>query len=117
MKTPQRHQIVYRQRTRRVRAVINGTAIRPRLSVLIGTRSNQAQLIDDVTGTTLASATDFDFTGKRGTVASATYVGQKIAEAAAAKKISTAVLDRRGRRYHGRVAAIAESAREHGLAI
>lgn len=117
MKTPQRHQISYLQRIRRVRSVVNGSAVRPRLSVLIGTRSNQVQLIDDVTGTTLASATDFDFSGKRGTVESATYVGQKIAQAAVSKKITQAVLDRRGRRYHGRVKAIAESAREHGLAI
>jgi len=117
MKTPQRHLTTYKQRVRRVRSTIHGTAERPRLSVLVGTRSNQVQLIDDITGTTLASATDFGFTGSKGTVASATFVGETIAKAAAAKKITHAVLDRRGRRYHGRVKAIAESAREHGLTI
>ncbi len=114
---PQRYQPTYLQRIRRVRATVNGTATRPRLSILIGSRSNQVQLIDDATGQTLASATDLAFTGKRGTLEGATFVGTAIATAAKTKSITHAVLDRRGRRYHGRVRAIAEAARENGLSI
>ena len=115
--TSQRHRQSFKQRIRRVRAVVSGTAERPRMSVFIGGRSNSVQLIDDTTGTTLACATDKTFTGKRGTVEGATFVGETIAKTAAEKKIKQVVFDRRGRRYHGRVQAIAEAARENGLTI
>ena len=114
---PQRHRPQYAQRIRRVRRVVIGSAERPRLSVFIGSRSNRVQLIDDATGRTLASASDLKRANKRGTLESATEVGAAIAAAATSQKITSAVLDRRGRRYHGRVKAIADAARSNGLTI
>jgi large subunit ribosomal protein L18 len=73
------------------------------------------QLIDDVAQKTLAAASDRGMTGTR--VEKAKAVGKKIAELALAQKISTVVFDRAGFRYHGRVAAVAEGARENGLTI
>ena len=116
MTTPTRHRPQFQQRTRRVRAVVAGTAERPRLAIFCGGRSTTAQLIDDLTGLTVASATD-RVAAKRATVASATEVGTAIAHQAHAAKITAAVLDRRGRRYHGRVKALADAARAAGLTI
>ena len=115
--TPQRHSAAYKQRIRRVRSVVQGSAGRPRLSVFIGGRTNSVQLIDDATGTTLAAMSDKTFTGKLGTLESATFVGAEIAKVAAKLNIKQVVLDRRGRQYHGRVKAIADAARENGLTI
>lgn len=102
------------RRKRRIRAKISGTVTRPRLSVF---RSNQyifAQLIDDSAGQTLAQADDR--TIKKGTkVARAKTVGEKLAEHAKKKNIDACVFDRGGYRYHGRVKALAEGAREGGL--
>ena len=104
------------RRSNRVRAKIAGTAERPRLSVFRSSKHIYAQLIDDAKGVTLAAAGS---TGKDskygGNVAAAKAVGQKLAEAAKAKGIKQAAFDRGHYRYHGRVKALADAAREGGL--
>lgn len=102
-----------KSRTRRIRAKVSGTAERPRLAVFRSLTSITGQLIDDVAGQTLVMATDKGLTGTR--VEKATQVGQKLAELAKAKKITTVVFDRGGYKYHGRVAALAQGARDGGL--
>jgi large subunit ribosomal protein L18 len=99
----------------RVRSVVTGTAARPRLAVFRANQHIYAQLIDDVTGKTLAAASSIELkrTGKKSE--SATEVGKKIAEKALAKDITAVVFDRGGFAYHGRVKALAEGAREGGL--
>lgn len=103
---------------RSIRNKVSGTAERPRLTVF---RSNQhiyAQLVDDLAGHTLASASSHDeglVAGKKSDVSAA--VGQKLAERAKAKGIVAAVFDRNGYRYHGRVKALADGARKGGLAF
>ena len=105
------------QRHKRVRAKINGTADRPRLDVFRSAKNIYAQVIDDVNGVTLASASSLDkaIEGYGGNVAAATAVGKLIAERALAKGIENVVFDRGGYLYHGRVQALAEGAREGGL--
>lgn len=104
------------RRHRRVRAKVQGTARRPRLSVF---RSNQhvwVQLIDDVAGKTLASTSDKNLKEKKeSTVAAAEKVGKELAKQALEKKIDMAVFDRGGYKYHGIVKAVAEGARKGGL--
>lgn len=100
-------------RHRRVRAKVWGTSERPRLAVFKSNRFVSAQLIDDTTGTTLASAHGRDAKGSLSVQASA--VGKAIAEAAKGKGISTVVFDRGGYNYGGQVKALADSAREAGL--
>lgn len=101
----------------RVRAKISGTAQRPRLSVFRSAKNIYAQIIDDVAGVTLASASTLDkgFEGFGGNIAAAKKVGLAVADAAKAKGIEEVVFDRGGFVYHGRVAAVAEGAREGGL--
>ncbi|MBB5888484.1 50S ribosomal protein L18 [Lactovum miscens] len=101
------------KRHTRVRGKISGTAERPRLNVFRSNTNIYAQLIDDVAGTTLASASSMKETGSK--TEQATKVGVAIAEAAKAIQIEEVVFDRGGYLYHGRVAALAESARENGL--
>jgi len=103
-------------RVRRVRAKITGTAERPRLAVRRTLKHIFVQLIDDSARLTLAAASDKDIkdTGLNKT-ALATEVGKLIAERAKAKNIGTVVFDRRDKKYHGRVRAVAEGAREAGL--
>lgn len=117
----QRQKTINRQRLRRrrhVRRRIRGTADRPRLSVFRSNLHIYAQLIDDVRGVTLAAACSL---GKNvgvqygGNKAAAVLVGKKIAEAARAKGITKAAFDRGQYKYHGRVAALAQAAREGGL--
>lgn len=105
------------KRHRRVRAKISGTAERPRLNVFRSTKHIYAQLIDDVNGVTLASASSMDkgFEGNGGNKDAARKVGQAIAERALAKKIENVVFDRGGYLYHGRVQELADGARESGL--
>ena len=105
------------KRHARVRAKISGTPERPRLNVYRSTKHIYAQLIDDVNGVTLASASsmDKDFEGYGGNIEGATAVGKKIAEKALSAGIKAVVFDRGGYVYHGRVAALAEGAREGGL--
>lgn len=104
------------KRHRRIRGKISGTAERPRLSIFRSNKNIYAQLIDDVAGVTLASASTLDENVSDATkVEQAAAVGKAIAEAAKAKNISTVVFDRSGYLYHGRVQALAEAARENGL--
>ena len=101
----------------RVRGKISGTAECPRLDVFRSLSHIYAQLIDDVAGVTIASAssTEKDFGGARGNKEAAKKVGKLIAERAIAKGISKVVFDRGGYIYHGRVQELAEGAREGGL--
>jgi large subunit ribosomal protein L18 len=104
------------RRHRRVRAKVSGTADRPRLSVCRSNRGIAAQVIDDVAGRTLASASslDKDVAGtKRGEAPAA--VGKLVAERAKAAGVTGVVFDRGGYLYHGRVKALADAAREGGL--
>ena len=104
------------KRHKRIRGKISGTAERPRLSVFRSNKNIYAQLIDDVAGVTLASASTLDENVSDATkVEQAAAVGKAIAEAAKAKNISTVVFDRSGYLYHGRVQALADAARENGL--
>jgi large subunit ribosomal protein L18 len=104
------------RRAHRVRSKITGTAQRPRLSVFRSSKHIYAQLIDDMTGVTLAAAGSAGKTaGYGGNVKAAAAVGQKLAEAAKAKGISQAAFDRGHYRYHGRVKALADAARKGGL--
>ena len=104
------------RRRRHVRGKIVGTAARPRLTVFRSSKHIYAQLIDDVTGVTLASASslaaDLPYGGN---IKSAAEVGKKLAEAAKEKGIQAAAFDRGHYRYHGRVKALADAAREGGL--
>jgi large subunit ribosomal protein L18 len=104
------------RRRRRVRARIRGRAERPRLSVYRSNRGVFAQLIDDEAGRTLASAswTEPELR-KLDSMEQAKRAGQLIAERAKQAGVDTCVFDRAGYRFHGRVAAIAEGAREGGL--
>ena len=104
------------RRRRRVRAKISGTAERPRLSVFRSNRGIVAQLIDDDAGRTLAAVnwTEAELRGLK-PMEQATRVGALLAERAKAAGIDAAVFDRGGYRYHGRVKALAEGAREGGL--
>jgi large subunit ribosomal protein L18 len=108
------------RRRRHVRKRIVGTPERPRLSVFRSSKHIYAQLIDDLTGVTLASASTIikDVRGDLpygGNVKGAVLVGRKIAEAAKGKGISKVAFDRGHYRYHGRVKALADAAREGGL--
>ena len=100
----------------RVRAKISGTSSCPRLVVFRSNKHIEAQIIDDVKGVTLASSSSVQLKlSNGGNVEGAKVVGAKIAEVAKAKKISKVVFDRGGYLYHGRVAALADAAREGGL--
>lgn len=105
------------KRHRRVRAKISGTAERPRLNVFRSSKHIYAQLIDDVNGVTLASASSMDkgFEGNGGNIEAARKVGAMIAKNAADKGITEVVFDRGGYLYHGRVKELADGARENGL--
>jgi large subunit ribosomal protein L18 len=118
---PQKTKAVRRQRRRnRVRRRVVGTAERPRLTVFRSSKHIYAQLIDDLNGRTLAASsslakdvrTDVKYGGN---VKAATVVGKKLAEAAKAAGIQKAAFDRGHYRYHGRVKALADGAREGGL--
>lgn len=102
-----------RRRQARIRAKIVGTAARPRLSVHRSLKSIYAQLIDDTTGTVIASSSSVK--EKNGGVDVAKKVGLELAKKAKTKKIETCVFDRSGYLYHGRIKALAEGAREGGL--
>ena len=101
----------------RVRGKISGTAERPRLNVFRSNSNIYAQLIDDVKGVTLASASSLekDFGEAKGNCEEARKVGQLIAARAAEKGITEVVFDRGGYLYTGRVATVADGAREAGL--
>ena len=109
--------IARKKRHVRVRGKISGTAECPRLNVYRSLSNIYAQLIDDEAGVTLAQAStvEKDFAQYGGNVEAAKAVGKKIAERATEKGIKECVFDRGGYVYHGRVAAVAEGAREGGL--
>jgi large subunit ribosomal protein L18 len=104
----------------RVRKKVEGSAARPRLAVTRSSKNIFAQLIDDVAGNTLASASTLDdsIRGAEGDkTAKAKQVGALLAERATKVGITAAVFDRGGHAYHGRIAALADGAREGGLAV
>jgi len=104
------------RRRRRVRAKVSGNAERPRLSVFRSNRGVNVQVIDDVAGRTLAAVnwTEADIKGLQ-SMEQAKRVGELIAERAKAAGVETVVFDRGGYRFHGRVKALAEGARDGGL--
>ncbi len=114
LKTKNRKVIQRARRHGRIRSRIHGTAERPRLSVFKSNKFLYVQLIDDVTGKTLAAASTKDMKEKT-MLAKAGGLGKKIAELGKGKKITTIVFDRGGYVYTGRVKAIADAAREGGL--
>ena len=106
------------RRHHRVRKKVAGTAQRPRLAVARSNKHISAQVIDDSTGRTLAAAStvEKDLRGRgTGNIAAATTVGRLVAERAKAAGVTAVVFDRGGFLYHGRVAAVAEAARQAGL--
>ncbi len=112
---------VARQRRHlRLRKKVAGTAVRPRLVVTRSSRHMVAQVVDDSVGKTVASASTLEadlraFDGDK--TAKARKVGELVAERAKAVGVDTVVFDRGGNKYHGRVAAVADGAREGGLAL
>jgi large subunit ribosomal protein L18 len=106
------------KRRRRVRAKIVGTSARPRISVFRSNRGIQAQLVDDLAGHTLAAVswTESDLRALK-PLEQAEKAGEVLAERAKAAGVSSAVFDRGGYRYHGRVKAFAEGVREGGLTV
>ncbi len=103
-----------RRRHFRVRLKVKGTAERPRLSVYRSLNHMYVQIIDDVSGNTIVSASTLGQLSQ-GNIKAATDVGKKIAEKALSANIKQVVFDRGGCLYHGRIKALAESAREAGL--
>ncbi len=107
-----------RKRHSRVRLNVEGTPAKPRLNVFRSGKHMYAQVIDDVTGTTLASASTLDKDANleaTGNIEAAKYVGAAVAKKALDKNINEVVFDRGGYLYHGKVKALAEAAREAGL--
>jgi large subunit ribosomal protein L18 len=99
----------------RVRAKVSGTALRPRLSVFRSNRGMFLQLIDDVSGQTLVSAKTQELKTAGAKTEKSLELGKLLAEKAKAKNISSVVFDRGCYKYHGRVKAVADGAREGGL--
>jgi large subunit ribosomal protein L18 len=109
------------RRKKHIRKVVVGTTARPRLCVYRSVQHIYAQVIDDATGRTIASASSLRLElpegASGGNKAGAAAVGKAVAEAALASDVSRVVFDRNGYLYHGRVAALADAAREAGLKI
>ena len=106
------------RRHRRVRKKVRGTPERPRLAVFRSNRHIGAQIIDDRAGTTLAAASTVEpdlISGSTGNADAAAKVGERLAERARQAGVSAVVFDRGGFHYHGRVAALADAARNAGL--
>lgn len=112
---------ILRNRKIRVRTKLKAKSTRPRLCVFVSNQHIYAQIIDDTKGITLAAAKDLDLkntnSGKGKTVLIAREVGKLLAERAKENKILEVVFDRGERKYHGRLAAVAEGAREGGLSF
>jgi len=109
-----------KKRHARVRRTVTGTASRPRLNVFRSSKHIYAQLIDDVAGTTIVSASSLDkevseVVSNGGNVDAAQKVGQLVAKRAKEKGYESVVFDRGGYLYHGRIKALADAAREEGL--
>jgi large subunit ribosomal protein L18 len=102
-------------RKNRVRAKVSGTAERPRLTVTISLKHVSAQIIDDTVGKTLVASTTVG-TKQKGTITEqAAFVGTDIGKKAKSAKIKSIVFDRNGRKYAGRLSALADAARAEGL--
>lgn len=99
----------------RVRVKVSGTAARPRLSVFRSNRGMFLQLVDDLSGTTLASAKMTEVKKTPGKIEAGKELGKLIAQKGKTKKVTKVVFDRGFYKYHGRVKAVAEGAREGGL--
>jgi len=112
-----RHEKVDRlaRRRKRVRKTVTGTTERPRLTVHPTLKHIYAQVIDDTTGQTLASASSVALKITGGNVDSAKSVGKALAKSAKAASVAKVCFDRNGRLYHGRIKALADAAREAGL--
>jgi large subunit ribosomal protein L18 len=105
-----------RQRQARIRSKVTGTPERPRLTVYISNMHVSAQIIDDTTGKTLVGVSSVGEKSATGSLSQkADWAGTEVAKKAKAAKITKVVFDRNGRGYHGRVKALAESARAGGL--
>ena len=107
-----------RRRHLRVRKKVRGTAARPRLAVFRSNKHIYAQVIDDVAGRTVASASTMEPSARSdggATVSAARAVGERVADRAKGAGVSSVVFDRGGFKYHGRVAAVADGARSAGL--
>ena len=118
--TARLRRIARTRRHLRVRKKVHGSAQRPRLSVTRSARHIYAQLIDDATGRTLAAASTLDSSLRSADgdkKAKAAQVGRLVAERAKAVGVTSVVFDRGGNRYHGRIAALADGAREAGLQL
>lgn len=103
-------------RRSRIRARITGTSERPRLSIYVSNQHVHAQIIDDTKGKTLVSSTSAVSAAPKGSLTEkAAWVGAEIAKKAKKAKISKVALDRGGRKYHGRLKALADAARGEGL--
>jgi large subunit ribosomal protein L18 len=114
-KTKEKNERMLR-RHRKIRSVLKGTPERPRLSVFRSNKGLYLQLIDDVSGKTLASANSKELKDKsKGKTEKAFNLGKLLAEKASKKGLSSVVFDRGGYKYHGRVKAVADGAREGGL--
>lgn len=104
------------RRKNRIRSVVSGTAVRPRLSVHVSNLHVSAQLIDDTAHQTLAHVSTVGQKAVTGTMTEkAAWAGTEIGKKAKGIKISSVVFDRSGKLYHGRVAALADAARKAGL--
>jgi large subunit ribosomal protein L18 len=103
------------RRAARTRAKIQGTAERPRLSVFRSLKHIQAQVIDDTQGKTLAASSDMKMDAKKTGMELAAMVGKEVAQKAKAAGITAVVFDKGQFRFHGRVKALADAAREGGL--
>ena len=122
MSSPAKKMTARLKRQVRIRKKIRGTTARPRLNVFKSARHIYAQVIDDTTGKTLASAStvlDVVSAGlaSTGNIEAAKRVGAEIARRALASNVTAVVFDRNGFLYHGRIKALAESARENGLSF
>lgn len=108
---------VRKNRHKRIRRNLSGTAERPRLSIFRSNKNIYAQVIDDVEGVTLASAStlDSDVSEAKDKSEQAALVGKLVAERATDKDVQEVVFDRGGYKYHGRVKSLADAARENGL--
>ena len=116
--TTNNKQVIRFKRKKRIRARVEGTSERPRLSVFRSNKHLYAQLVDDAKGHTLVAASTLEEELKEklgGTIEGAKTLGNLIAKRALAKKISMVVFDRSGYLYHGRIKALADAAREGGL--
>lgn len=103
------------RRKKHIKKTVRGTTERPRLSVFRSAKHIYAQVIDDSTGRTLAEASSLKLDASGGNKDGAAQVGAAVAKKALEAKIETVVFDRNGYLYHGRVAALADAAREAGL--